>query len=82
MRYLVHLSDRDVPFFRVSFLPIFSRRVCQKKAIFLEPVVKTCQKGKFVKSGYYLVQFCVLEHTFTDIFQDRVSFEGKNSGTV
>ena len=45
--YLVYLSDRDVPFFRVSLSPIFSRTGYQKKANFLEQVVKTCQKRKF-----------------------------------
>ena len=37
----MHLSDGDVIFFRVSFSHMFSRR-----AIFLEPVVKTCHKEK------------------------------------
>ena len=46
--YLVYLSAGDVPFFRVSFWPIFSRTGYQKKANFLEQVVKTCQKRKFV----------------------------------
>ena len=32
--YLVYLSDGDVPFFRVSFSPIFSRTGYQKKANF------------------------------------------------
>ena len=41
----VYLCDMDVPFFRVSFSPIFSRSGYQKKAVFLEPVVKTYQKG-------------------------------------
>ena len=41
--YLVYLSDGDVPFFRVSFSPIFSRTGYQKKANFLEQVVKACQ---------------------------------------
>ena len=30
--YLVYLSDGDVPFFRVSFSPIFSRTGYQKKS--------------------------------------------------
>ena len=55
--YLVYLSDGDVPFFRVSFSPIFSRTGYQKKASFLEQVVKTCQKRNFVTTGYYLVKF-------------------------
>ena len=45
--YLVYLTDGDVPFFRVSFSPIFSRTGHQKKANFLEQVVKTCKKRKF-----------------------------------
>ena len=45
--YLVYLFDRDVPFFRVSFSPICYKTGYQKKAIFLDPVVKTCQKGEF-----------------------------------
>ena len=45
--YLVYLSTRDVPFFRASFSPIFPGTGCQNKAIFLEPIVKTCEKGKF-----------------------------------
>ena len=52
--YLVYLSDGDVPFFRVSFRLFFSRTGYQKKANFLEQVVKTCQKRKFC---YYLIQF-------------------------
>ena len=34
--YLVYLSDGDVPFFRVAFSPISSRRGYQKKANFLD----------------------------------------------
>ena len=45
--YLVYLTDGDVPFFRVSFSPIFTRTGYQKKANFLEQVVKTCKKRKF-----------------------------------
>ena len=45
--HLVYFPDGDVPFFRVSFLPIFTGTGYQKKEIFLEPVVKTCQKGEF-----------------------------------
>ena len=56
--YLVYLSDEDVPFFRVSFLLIPSGTGYQKKSIFLEPVVKTRQKGKFY----------VLELLFCPIF--------------
>ena len=51
--YLVYLSDGDVPFFRVSFSPIFSRTGYQKKANFLEQVVKTSQKRKFCQHGLF-----------------------------
>ena len=42
------LSDGNVPFFRVSFLPIFSRTGYQKKANFLEQVVKKCKKKEIL----------------------------------
>ena len=45
--HFVYSSDGDVPSFRVSFSPIFSTTRYQKEAAFLEPVIKTCQKGKF-----------------------------------
>ena len=67
--YLVYLSDRDVPFFRVSFSPIFSRTGYQKKANFLEQVVKTCQKRKFCYNGLLFSQiFVFLSILFTDFF--------------
>ena len=67
--YLVYLSDGDVPFFRVSFLPIFSRTGYQKKANFLEQVVKTCQKRKFCYNGLLFSQIIVfLSILFTDFF--------------
>ena len=53
--YLVYFFDRDMLFLRVSLYPIFSRTGYQNKAVFLEPVVKKCQKGN--RSGYDLVQF-------------------------
>ena len=37
---------RECAILRASFSPIFARTVYQKRAIFLEPVVKACQKGK------------------------------------
>ena len=55
--YLVYFSDGDVPFFRVSFSPIFSRTGYQKKANFLEQVVKHVKRGNFVTTGYHLVKF-------------------------
>ena len=67
--YLVYLSDGDVPFFRVSFSPIFSRTGYQKKANFLEQVVKTCQKRKLCYSGSLFSQiFVFLSILFTDFF--------------
>ena len=65
--YLVYLSDGDVPFFRVSFSPIFSRTGYQKKANFLEQVVKTCQKRKFCYNGLFFSPiFVFLSILFTD----------------
>ena len=70
-----------MPFFRVSFSPIFSRTGYQKKANFLEQVVKACLKRKFRYNGLLFRQiFVFLSVLFTDFFQNRVSFEGKNSG--
>ena len=44
--------------FRVSLSPIFSRTGYQKKAIFLEQVVKGHVKGgNFVRLGFYLAQY-------------------------
>ena len=48
-----------MPFFRVSFSPIFSRTGYQKKANFLEQVVKTCQKRKFCHNGLLFSQIFV-----------------------
>ena len=68
-RYFVYLSDGDVPFFRVSFSPIFSRTGYQKKANFLEQVVKTCQKRKFCYNRLLFTQiFVFLSILFTDFF--------------
>ena len=68
-RYLVYLSDGDVPFFRVSFSPIFSRTGYQKKVNFLGQVVKTCQKRKFCYNGFLFSQiFVSLRILFTDFF--------------
>ena len=75
------LSDGDVPFFRVSFSPIFSTTGYQKKANFLEQVVKTYQKRKFCYNGLLFGQiFVFLSILFTDFFWNRVSFKGKTSG--
>ena len=68
-RTLVYLSDVDVPFFRVSLSPIFSRTGYQKKANFLEQVVKTCQKRKFCYNGSLFSQiFVFLSIIFAEIF--------------
>ena len=65
--YLVYLSDGDVPFFRVSFSPIFSKTGYQKKASFQEQVVKTCQKRKFCYNRLLFSQiFVFLRILFTD----------------
>ena len=69
--YLLYLSNGDVPFFRVSFSPILSRTGYQKKANFLKQVVKTCQRGNFVTTGYFVFIsqiFVFLSILFTDFF--------------
>ena len=67
--YFVYLSNGDVPFFRVSFSPIFSRTGYQKKANFLKQVVKTCQKRKFCYNGLLFSQiFVFLSIIFTEFF--------------
>ena len=53
----------DVPFFRVSFSPIFSRTGHLKRANFQEQVVKTCQKRKFCFNGLPFSQFLCFEDT-------------------
>ena len=58
-----------MPFFRVSFSPIFSRTGYQKKANFLEQVVKTCQKRKFFYNGLLFSQiFVFLSILYTGFF--------------
>ena len=69
--YLVYLSDGDVPFFRVSFSPIFSRTGYQKKANFLEQVVKTCQKRKFCYSRLLFSQIFVFLSIFYRFFLEQ-----------
>ena len=54
---LLYLSDRDVPFFKVSFSPIFSRIGYQKKALFWSRLLEHIKRGKFVRLGCYLVKF-------------------------
>ena len=68
-RYLVYLSYGNVPFFMVSFSPIFSRTGYQKKANFLEQVVKTCQRRKFCYKGLIVSPiFVFLSILFSDFF--------------
>ena len=73
--YLVYLSDGDVPFFRVSFSPLFSSAGYRKKAIFLEPVVK---RVYFLKTGCCLARFLRFGVYFSPIFS-RIGYrsEGK-----
>ena len=54
----------------------FARRGYQKKAVFQEPVVKTCQKGKFVTYGYHSVQFLCIGLYFLRIFS-RIRYQVK-----
>ena len=57
-----------MPFFRVSFSHIFSRTGYQKKANFLEQVVKTCQKRKFCYIGLLFSQIFVFLSILSSIF--------------
>ena len=82
LKFLVYLCDGDVPFFRVSFLPILPRARYQKKAIFLKPVVKNMSKEKKGNRVVFQSNFCVLEYAFDLLFPESVSFEGKNSGAA
>ena len=69
-----------MPFFRVSFSPIFSRTGYQKKENFLEQVVKTCKKRKFCYNGLIFSPiFVFFSILFSDFFLNRVSFEGEDS---
>ena len=66
---MVCLTDRDVLCFRVWFpLILCNDAGYQKKAVFLEPVVKTCQKGTldqvFIPSNFYAFEVYIV---FTDI---------------
>ena len=79
--YLEYLSDGDVPFFRVSFSPIFSRTGYQKEANFLEQVVKTCQKRKFCYHGLLFSQILVfLSILFTDFSRTGYHLKAKSLG--
>ena len=70
--YLVHLSDGNVPFSRVSFSHIFSSTGYQKKANFLEQVVKECQKRKFCYNGLLFGQiFVFFECNFYRFFLEH-----------
>ena len=61
-----------MPFFRVSFSPIFSGTGYQNKASFLDQVVKTCQKGKFCSIGLsFSPFFFVFEYTFHRFFLEQ-----------
>ena len=74
--YLVYLSDGDVPFFMVSLSPISSGMGYQMKAIFLQPVLKTCQTGNFVRSCHYLVQFLCFGVYYSWVFS-RIGYHLK-----
>ena len=67
-----------MPFFRVSFSPIFSRTGYQKKANFLEQVVKTCQKRKFCYNGLFCSPiFVFLSILFTDFSRTGYDLKAK-----
>ena len=55
--YLVYLSDGDMPFFRVSFSPIFLEQGIKRRQVFWSRLAKHVKRGNFVTTGYYLVKF-------------------------
>ena len=59
-----------------AVLPISSGMGYQKKAILLEPVVKTCQKGNLRAWVVVLSNFCVLESAFHRLFS-RIEYHLK-----
>ena len=77
--FLVYLSDGDVPFFRISFSPIFFHYRVSKEGKFSGA---GCQKRKFCYNGLLFSQIFVFFFSilFSDFFWNRVSFDGKNSG--
>ena len=66
--YLVYLSDGDVPFFRVSFSPIFLQRGIKRRQIFWSRLSKHVKRGNFVRTGYYSVKFSCFWVYFSPIF--------------
>ena len=55
--YLMYLSDRDVPFFRVSISPIFcSTGYPKRRQIFWSSLSKHVNRETFVTTDYYLVK--------------------------
>ena len=66
-----------MPFVRVSFSPIFSRTGYQKKANFLEQVVKTCQKRKFCYNGSLVCQIFVFLSTILSQIFSRTGYHLK-----
>ena len=57
-----------MPFFRVSFSPIFSGMGNQKKAIFWSRLSKHIKRRNLARSGRYLVQFMRFGIQFWPIF--------------
>ena len=67
-----------MPFSRLSFSPILSTTGYQKKANFLEQVVKTCQKRKFCYNGLLFSQtFVFLSILFTDFSRTGYHLKAK-----
>ena len=79
--YLVYLFEGDVLFFRVSFSPIFLEQGNKRRQVFWSRLSKHVKRGNFCYNGLLPSQiFVFLSILFTDLFWNRVSFEGKNSG--
>ena len=52
----IYLSDGDVPFLKVSFVPIFYRAGLSKEGDFMKSVVRVCQKEKLCSIRLLLSQ--------------------------
>ena len=62
------MSDGDVSFFWVSFLPIFLELGIKRRQFFWSQLSKHVRNGNLVILGYYLVPVFVLGVYFSPIF--------------
>ena len=58
---------RGCAIFQAIVFAFFPRTVYQKKTVFWSRLSKHVRRANFVRSGYYLVQFCVLEYILSAV---------------